>query len=51
MNIKLFDKWDISGIVVSDMGIKDYVNLRPFLVPKNCGRYAHLRFHKNKLKG
>jgi len=48
MNFKIFNVWDISGIQVQDPGLKDYVNLKPILVPKTGGKYAKARFWKNK---
>jgi len=48
MNIKLFDKWDISNVMVQDPGIRDYVNLKQMIVIKSCGRHTDVRFHRNK---
>src|SRR3989338_4150163 len=48
MNFKIFNVWYISGIQVQDPGLKDYVNLKPILVPKTGGKYAKARFWKNK---
>ena len=48
MEIKIFNKWDVSGISVSDPGIKDYINLKPMFVLKSCGRHTDIRFHKNR---
>lgn len=48
MQFKLFNKWDTSGIVVSDPGLKNYINLSPVIVPKSCGRNANIRFNKTK---
>ena len=46
--IKVFNKWSIEGIKVEDPGLKDYINLRPKIVPKTGARYAGNRFHKSK---
>jgi len=46
--IKLFNKWDVSGIKVEDPGLKDYINLRPVYVLKTGGRNANMRFWKSK---
>ncbi len=46
--IKLFDRWDVSGIKVQDEGLKRYVNLEPIIVPKTGGRYSNQQFHKSK---
>lgn len=45
--IKMFDRWDTAGIEVSDPGLKDYIGLRPVIVPKTGARYAGNRFHKS----
>lgn len=46
-NFKIFNRWDTAGIVVSDMGLKRYINLKPVLVPKTHGRDTKIRFHKS----
>ena len=46
--IKLFNKWDTSGVSVADSGLRGYVNLQPILVPKTGGRNIKVRFHKSK---
>ncbi|MFH1376775.1 MAG: 30S ribosomal protein S7 [Candidatus Woesearchaeota archaeon] len=38
--IKLFDKWDISGIKVKEIALEPYINLTPVLVPRTAGRAA-----------
>ena len=48
-NIKLFDRWDVSGVTVSDPGLKEYISLHPVIVPKSNARYAGNRFHKSKI--
>ena len=35
--IKLFNKWEIEGIVVTDPGLKNYINLKPIIIPKTFG--------------
>ena len=37
-NFKIFDKYDISGIVVQDAGLKSVINLKPKLILKSQGR-------------
>lgn len=46
--IKAFNKWDLSEVVVEDAGLKDYINIKPRIVPKTGARYAGRRFHQNK---
>ncbi|MCD6476931.1 MAG: 30S ribosomal protein S7 [Candidatus Aenigmarchaeota archaeon] len=47
--MKLFDKYDLSGIKVEDSGLKDYICLKPVLVPRTCGRHAKQQFHKSNI--
>ncbi len=44
--IKIFDLWDVSSIEVRDPGIRQYINLKPILVPHTGGRHEHRRFMK-----
>ncbi|MFA5953448.1 MAG: 30S ribosomal protein S7 [Candidatus Pacearchaeota archaeon] len=37
LNFKIFDMWDISEIVVEDLGLKNVINLQPKLILKNQG--------------
>ena len=46
--IMLFDKWSSQGIIVSDPGLKRYVNLNDVLVPKTGGRLSGIRFGKSR---
>ena len=46
--MKLFNKYDLSGIVINDPGLKGYINLDPLLVPKTTGRNTSNRFWKAK---
>ncbi len=48
MSMKLFNKYELETIKVSDSGLKDYINLKPVLVPKTHGRYAKNKFWKSK---
>lgn len=48
VKFKLFNKWDISTVEVTDPGLKAYVALDAVLVPKNCGRNVQNRFWKSK---
>jgi len=40
--------WDTTAIEVQDPGLKEYITLRPILVPKTGARYAKQRFHRSK---
>lgn len=48
-DIKIFDKWDVSGIQVNDTGLKNYINFSPRLVPKSSGRLSRQQFYKSKM--
>lgn len=47
-NILLFNKWKVEGIEVSDPGIKSYINIKPIIVPRTCGRNVKIKFWKSK---
>ena len=47
--IKVFDKWSVEGIKVEDPGLKDYISLKPVIVPKTGAKYAGDRFHKSRV--
>jgi small subunit ribosomal protein S7 len=49
MEIKLFDKWSFEGVLVTDIGIKPYVNIDPILVPRTNGYYHNTPFYKTKV--
>ncbi len=46
--LKLFNKWDTTKIEVKDIALKDYINLRPIIVPKTGGRNVNVSFWKSK---
>ncbi len=45
---KLFGEWDMSEVVVSDVGLRRYVNISPVLVPTTEGRDVAKQFWKSK---
>ena len=47
--IKLFNKWSFSGVVVSDLGLQGYLNIEPILVPRTNGYYHNTPFYKTKV--
>ncbi|NIO44548.1 MAG: 30S ribosomal protein S7 [Candidatus Aenigmarchaeota archaeon] len=49
MSLKIFDKWEVENINVNDQGLKNYINLKPFVVPKTFGRFAGKQFHKSQM--
>lgn len=46
--IKAFNIWSTEGIIVSDMGLKEYITMQPRIVPKTGAKYAGKEFHKSK---
>jgi len=48
MELKAFNKWETNGIKVTDMGLIDYITLKPRIVPKTGARYVGQRFHKSQ---
>jgi small subunit ribosomal protein S7 len=46
--IRLFEKWVFDGVEVQDLGLKQYIQLRPIYVPHSGGRHEHKRFEKSK---
>ncbi|MBI5332466.1 MAG: 30S ribosomal protein S7 [Candidatus Aenigmarchaeota archaeon] len=44
--LKLFGRWS-SEVEVHDIGIKPYINLDPYFVPRSTGKYRNT-FHKSK---
>lgn len=47
--MKLFGKWDLSEVRVSDPGLERYINLRPVYVPHSSGRHTKKQFWKSKM--
>lgn len=47
--MKLFGRWDCSGVKVDDPGLVKYINLNPVLIPKSRGRFSKSQFHKSKM--
>ena len=47
--LKLFNKWDLKNIEVSDPGLARYINLKPIIIPHTHGRHAHKRFRKSAI--
>ena len=47
--LKLFDKYDMSNITVTDAGLARYINLDPVIVPHTGARQANRPFAKSKM--
>ncbi|MFH1228938.1 MAG: 30S ribosomal protein S7 [Candidatus Aenigmatarchaeota archaeon] len=45
--IKIFNKWDVEGVAVSDPGLKNYISVKPVIIPRTFGRFAKNQFHKS----
>jgi len=48
MMVKAFNKWDTSEIKVVDIGLVNYIQLEPRLIPRTGAKYAGNRFHKSR---
>ncbi|MBW2992812.1 30S ribosomal protein S7 [Candidatus Woesearchaeota archaeon] len=48
MELKVFNRWETSGIKVGDPGLVDYITLKPRIVPRTGARYIGQRFHKSQ---
>src|SRR3989344_6034343 len=47
-DIKIFNRWDISGIRISDPGLQGYINVKPIMIPRTGGRNVGTQFWKSK---
>jgi small subunit ribosomal protein S7 len=47
-DIKVFNKYSVEGITVTDPGLKRYISLKPRIVTKTGGKNVGIRFHKSK---
>jgi len=47
--LKLFDKWSMENISINDTGLKNYINLKPMIIPKTFGKYTGKQFHKSQM--
>jgi len=47
--LKLFDRYDLSDITVTDAGLARYINLDPVIVPHTGARHANRPFAKSKM--
>ncbi len=48
-DIKLFNRWSLHDVKVSDPGLQRYIGLQPTIIPKSGGRQAKKQFHKSKM--
>jgi small subunit ribosomal protein S7 len=47
--LKVFNKWDLENVSVNDLGLKNYISLKPVIVPKSFGRHAKKQFYKSQI--
>lgn len=47
-DIKVFNKYSVEGITVSDPGLVRYINLDARIIPRTGGKNVGVRFHKSK---
>ncbi len=48
-DIKLFNKWSMEEIEITDIGLQQYISLRPIIMPHSSGRAAAQRFKKAEM--
>lgn len=48
-NIKLFNRWDMAGIVVSDPGLASIIGTDPIILPRTGGKFASEYLHKSRM--
>ncbi len=48
INLKLFNKWD-TKIEIKDAGLKNYINIKPSILPRSFGRNQKKQFYKSKI--
>jgi small subunit ribosomal protein S7 len=46
--MKLFDSWETQNITLTDLSLKNMINVQPVSVSKSQGRNASQRFYRNK---
>lgn len=49
MSLKIFNKWETENVTVTDPGLKNYINLRPIVIPRTFGRNSVKQFHKSQM--
>jgi small subunit ribosomal protein S7 len=47
-DVKVFNRWEVTGVTVVDPGLQAYITLAPRFVPKTGGKNTGQRFHKSK---
>ena len=47
--VRIFGRWDTSEVVVNDLSLKPYINLKPVYVPHTHGRHAKRKWGKKNV--
>lgn len=47
--IKFWFRWSYEDVEVKDISLKRYINLKPLIVPRTCGRFQKKRFGKENI--
>ena len=48
-NLLLWEKWDMTGVKIEDVGLQTVINLKPMLIPHTGGRHEHKKFGKTRI--
>jgi small subunit ribosomal protein S7 len=48
-SLKLFGMYSFDGVVVRDVSLRQYISLKPVLIPWSGGRHEHKKFEKAKV--
>ncbi len=48
-NVLLFGKFDVSGVVIKDVGMARYIDIAPMAVPHTGGKHTNKQFAKAKM--
>lgn len=48
-DVKFFDRWGTEDVIVTDLGLKNYITFEPRVIPKTGAKYAGNKFHKSKI--
>jgi small subunit ribosomal protein S7 len=48
-NIKLFNRWPMVDLVLTDKGLASIMNIDPIIVPRTGGKFATTYMHKSKV--
>jgi len=46
--VRLFNKWSFKDIVINDESLKNYINLRPIIIPHTSGKHSKKKFWKSE---